>query len=81
MTSSTAGGSAHGATIRTEPFEFTELRRRIGAVVDLCLEGLSARPNVTGIVNIDTIWPTDVLDALGVDYGPGSELALRLEKE
>lgn len=76
MTVSAAGGSAHNPSVKTEPLELTELRRRVNAVVDLCLGGMSG-PSGGGLVDADTVWPTQVLEALGVDYGPGSELALR----
>jgi hypothetical protein len=81
MTISSAGGTAHDPMIRTESRELIELRRRLDAVIELCVYNMSARPNAAGIVNADTIWPTDVLDILGVDYGPGSDLASRTEED
>jgi len=73
--------AAHNPTVVCVPREVAELRRRLDAVIELCLGSMSARPNLAGIVDADSIWPTDVLDALGVDYGPGSELASRPEEE
>jgi hypothetical protein len=81
MTGSSTGGTAHNPMIKTEPGELTELRRRVHAVIELCLGSMSARPNSAGIVDADTIWPTDVLDILGVDYGPGSDLASQSDEE
>lgn len=81
MTISTASGTAHNPTIKTEPRELTELRQKVKAVVELCFGNMSARPNLAGIVDADTIWPTEVLDILGVDYGPGSDLASQPDEE
>lgn len=81
MTGTSVGGSAHNPTIKITPRELTELRSKVDAVIGLCLDSMSARPNAAGIVDADTIWPTQVLDLLGVDYGPGSDLALRPYEE
>jgi hypothetical protein len=81
MTSSVAGATAHNPMIKTEPRELTELRRRLNDVVELCVNSMSARPNLAGIVDADTIWPTEILDILGVDYGPGSDLASQPDEE
>lgn len=81
MNSPSASAAAHNPTVVCVPREVAELRRRLDAVIKLCVDNMSARPNSAGIVDADTIWPTDVLDALGVDYGPGSELASRPEEE
>jgi hypothetical protein len=63
------------------PREVAEARQKIEAVVQLCLGSMSQRTPRSGLSDADTIWPTDVLDALGIDYGPGSELASRPEEE
>jgi hypothetical protein len=72
--------AAHNPTVVCVPREVAEARKKIEAVVQLCLGGMS-RTYEEGLTNADTIWPTDVLDALGIDYGPGSELASRPEEE
>lgn len=81
MTGASVGGAAHNPTIAVVPGELTELRRRVDQLVELCLGSMSARPNRAGIVDADMIWPTQVLDILGVDYGPGSDLASQSDEE
>lgn len=80
MNGPTATASAHNPTIKTEPRELTELRAKIQAVVDLCLDSMTITPTEC-LTNTDTIAPTDVLEALGIEYGPGSGLAARVRKE
>lgn len=81
MIGPTARAAAHNPTIKTEPRELTELRQKVDQLVELCLGGMSVRPNLAGIVDADTIWPTQVLDILGIDYGPGSDLASQSDEE
>lgn len=76
MNVSSVAAAAHNPTVVCVPREVAEARQKIEAVVKLCRGSMSA-PSAAGIVDADTIWPTEVLDALGIDYGPGSELASR----
>jgi hypothetical protein len=81
MNTSSASAAAHNPTVVCVPREVAEARQRIKAVVDLCLGSMSQRTSRSGLSDADTIWPTEVLDVLGIDYGPGSELASRPEEE
>ena len=73
--------SAHNPTVVCVP-RAAGLQQKIDAVVELCLGSMTVPgPLNAGIVDADTIWPTEVLDLLGVDYGPGSELASRQKEE
>lgn len=81
MTTPVAGGTAHNPTIKTDPRELIELRQKVRAVVEFCLENMSGPTSQGGLTNADTIEPTAVLDFLGVDYGPGSDLASQSDEE
>ena len=81
MTHVSVGAGAHNPMIRTEPGELAVLRGKVGELVELCLGGMPMRPNRAGIVDVNTIWPTQVLDILGIDYGPGSDLASQSDEE
>lgn len=82
MKVTSVAASAHNPTVMCVPREVTELRRKIDAVVEFCLGSMTVPgPLNAGIVDADTIWPTEVLDLLGIDYGPGSELASRQKEE
>lgn len=74
MTTS-AEGSAHNATIRTVS-RSRPMRERIDALVVLCRQQMTVDPD-GGLTDCDTLWPSLVLDVLGIAYGPGSELATR----
>jgi hypothetical protein len=80
MTFTRAGGAAHNPAVTTAPRELTELRARVSALKSLCLRSMSLAPD-QGLTNADTVWPTEVLDALGIYYGPGSDLAAQELKE
>ncbi len=71
---SSAAGAAHNATVSSVSND------RVGKVVRLCLGSMSGSA-AGGLTNADTIAPTDVLDLLGVDYGPGSVHAEQFSKE
>jgi len=73
-TTSSAAGAAHDATVSAVSND------RVGKVVTLCLRAMSGSM-AAGLTNADTICPTEVLDLLGVDYGPGSVHAEKFEKE
>ena len=71
---SSSAGAAHNATVSSVSND------RVGKVVRLCLGSMSGSV-AAGLTNADTICPTDVLDLLGVDYGPGSVHAEQFSKE
>jgi hypothetical protein len=75
-----ATAAAHNPTVVCVPREVAEARRRIEAVVELCLDQMTHDPD-GALTDCDTVWPSDVLSALGIEHGPGSELASRPEEE
>lgn len=76
-----AGGSAHNPTVITKSSVTRKpMRERIDDVIALCLEEMGVGAN-GGLFNANTLWPSSILDALGIEYGPGSELATRLNDE
>lgn len=74
MTAVGAGAAANNPTVRTEPRELVELRARLNDVVDHCVQNMALTGD-GGLVNSAGTRPSEVLDRLGVDYGPGSDLA------
>lgn len=75
-----ASAAAHNPTVMCVPREVTEARQKIEAVVKLCLGQMTHDPD-GALTDCDTVWPSDVLSALGIEYGAGSELASRPEEE
>lgn len=71
---SSAAGAAHNATVSTVSND------RVGKVVRLCLGAMSGSLTA-GLADADTVSPSQVLDLLGVDYGPGSVHAEQFSKE
>lgn len=74
MTTSGAGASAHNPTVRTSSSKTAPMRDRIQKLIELCAREMTKTSN-GGLTDADTIWPSKILDILGIEYGPGSELA------